>query len=146
MKKLMFILLIFILPVFLFSQDQSISQGLDIDDRLTDTQLVREVSTLPSISMEDYGKELDMPPVLPATPAGIQDIDDQLTDTQLVHEGTTLPSVSMEDYGKVLETLPVNTADAAGMGDIDDRESDMRTEKEVIPERIEPSDYYQPED
>jgi hypothetical protein len=146
MKRLLFILLIFILPVFLFSQEQNIVQEpQDIDREIGRSD--RGVIQPPRVSMEDYGKQLEAPPpVSSVVPAQIQDINDReigRTDRGVIQP----PRVSMEDYGKQLDTPPpVSSAAPVEAEVINDRERDSGPDIKQLPKRIESSQYYQIED
>ena len=98
MKIILFYLMIFILPVFLFSQDQNASQVRENEDRLRDITPDRELAQPPSPSNTDVpaqvkdnedswgditpDRELAQPPPMSNTdvPAQVKDNEDRLRD------------------------------------------------------------------
>jgi hypothetical protein len=146
MKRLLFILLIFILPVFLFSQEQNTAQEFQDRDREGDVP-DREVIQPPQVSMENYGKMLETPPpVSVAVPAQLNDINERersIPEREVIQP----PRVSMEDYGKQPEAPPpVSSTAPVEIEVINDRERDIGSKSVIVPEKIEPSEYYQSED
>jgi hypothetical protein len=146
MKRLLFILLIFIIPMILYSQDQNVLQESDIEDRERGRP-EREVIQPPPVSMEDYGTMLETPPpVSVAVPAQLNDINERersIPEREVIQP----PRVSMEDYGKQPEAPPpVSSTAPVEIEVINDRERDIGSKSVIVPEKIEPSEYYQSED